>query len=138
MDMTRIFKIAASGMTAQTIRLNTIASNLANANNVSSDPNKVYKARMPVFSTILEDASDSYSAPAGVRVERIVESQAPAVKMYDPGNPLADKKGYVYKSNVNSINEMANMMSASRGFQNNVDVLNTLKQLMLATIKLGE
>ena len=138
MDMFRIFNIAGSGMTAQSIRLNTIASNLANANNVSSDPNKVYKSRVPVFSAVFNNVNQRYSVSRGVKVDRILESKAPAIKLYDPGNPLADKQGYVYKANVNPVNEMASMMSASRSFQNNVEVLNTLKQLMTATIRLGE
>jgi flagellar basal-body rod protein FlgC len=138
MDMFRIFNIAGSGMTAQSIRLNTIASNLANANNVSGDPNKVYKAKVPVFSAVFSNINQQYSVSRGVKVDRILESKAPAIKLYDPGNPLADKQGYVYKANVNPVNEMASMMSASRSFQNNVEVLNTLKQLMTATIRLGE
>ena len=138
MDMFRIFDIAGSGMTAQSVRLNTIASNLANANNVSGDPDKVYKARTPVFSAVLSNINQQFSVSRGVKVDRILENNAPAIKMYDPGNPLADKQGYVYRANVNPVNEMANMMSASRSFQNNVEVLNTLKQLMMSTIRLGE
>ncbi len=124
-------------MSAQSLRLNTVASNLANANSVSGDPNQVYKARDPVFAAVMSGVRGDPSA-VGVQVAGIVEKQTAPVRSYDPGNPLANKQGYVYRSNVNPIEEMANMISASRSFQNNVNVLKTTKQLLLATLNLGK
>lgn len=135
--MLRIFDVAASGMSAETVRLNTIASNLANANSLSGDPQGVYRARHPVFAALLDRARGE-SEPVGVRTLGIVERPGEPEKLYDPANPLADTQGYVFRSAIDPIEEMANMMSASRAFQNNVEVLNTVKQLMLSTIRLGQ
>lgn len=135
--MLRIFDVAASGMSAETVRLNTIASNLANANSLSGDPQGVYRARHPVFAAMLDRARGE-SGPVGVRTLGIVERPGEPEKLYDPANPLADTQGYVFRSAIDPIEEMANMMSASRAFQNNVEVLNTVKQLMLSTIRLGQ
>ena len=125
-------------MSAQSLRLNTTASNMANAEAVSGNEKDIYRAKEPVFSTILNDNITDNKAAGGVEVVKIVESNAPAQKRYDPGNPLADKDGYIYSSNVNMIEEMANMISASRAYQNNVDIMNTAKQMMLSTLKLGQ
>jgi flagellar basal-body rod protein FlgC len=151
MSSFKIFDVAGSGMSAQSVRLNTVASNLANADSVSGDPNTVYKARHPVFEAIKNAAALHLSSPGGVgisstdqasgasvRVSSIVESTAPATERYDPGNPLADEHGNVYAPNVNVIEEMTDMISASRAYQDNVEVMNTSKDLMLATLKLGE
>jgi flagellar basal-body rod protein FlgC len=127
-----VFDIAGSALSAQTIRLNTTASNLANSESVDGDINKVYRARHPVFQTML----DSPEA-AGVRVRGIVESTTPPVQRYEPNNPLANKDGYVYMSNVNPIEEMTNMLSANRSFATNVDALNTARDLLLKTIAMG-
>ena len=135
MSLFKVFDIAGSGMSAQSVRLNTTASNLANANSVSTTPEQAYRARQPVFQTALERAAGSQAA--GVRVLGVTESPAPPLQMFDPGNPLADEQGYVFKSNVNIAEEMANMISASRSFQNNIEVLNTSKELMLRTLNLG-
>lgn len=137
-----IFDIAGSGMSAQSVRLNTVASNLANADSVSGDPATVYKARHPVFQAVqqqLQGASglDAQSG-ATVRVSGIMESQAAPQMRYDPGNPLANAQGNVYAPNVNVIEEMTDMISASRAYQDNVEVMNTSKDLMLATLKLGQ
>ncbi len=137
MSMFTIFDIAGSGMSAQSIRLNTIASNLANANNQASDPDSVYKARQPIFESVLAGLNPDQSG-LGVRVTEIVESQVAPKAAYDPSNPLADKKGFVYHTNVNPIEEMANMISASRTFQNNIEVMNTTKQLLMATLRMGQ
>ena len=135
MSLFKIFDIAGSGMSAQSVRLNTTASNLANANSVSTTAEGAYRARHPVFQTVLDRAAGSPSA--GVRVLGVTESQVPPLRVFDPGNPLADEQGYVFKSNVNIAEEMANMISASRTFQNNIEVLNTSKELMLRTLNLG-
>ena len=142
MSSFKIFDIAGSGMSAQSVRLNTVASNLANADSVSGDPATVYKARHPIFQAVqqqLQAASslDSQSE-AAVRVSGIMESQAAPQMRYDPGNPLANAQGNVFAPNVNVIEEMTDMISASRAYQDNVEVMNTSKNLMLATLKLGQ
>jgi flagellar basal-body rod protein FlgC len=142
MSSFKIFDIAGSGLTAQSVRLNTVASNLANADSVSGDPATVYKARHPVFQAVHAALNQGPTATDGasgstVRVSGIVQSNAPPSERYDPGNPLADQHGNVYAPNVNVIEEMTDMISASRAYQDNVEVLNTSKDLMLATLKLG-
>ncbi len=133
-----IFDIAGSGMNAQSIRLNLVASNISNANSVSSSLKDVYKSRQPVFAAQLRDVLDKNNSATGVDVKGVIESQAPAVMEYSPNHPMADKDGYIYKPNVNTIEEMANMMSASRSYQNNIQVLDTSKQLMLQTLRMGQ
>lgn len=146
MSSFKIFDIAGSGISAQSVRLNTVASNLANADSVSGDPATVYKARHPVFESVkasvaaqaLNAANGGTDAgSAAVRVRGIVESTADPTERYEPGNPLANADGNVYSPNVNVIEEMTDMISASRAYQNNVEVMNTSKELMLATLKLG-
>jgi flagellar basal-body rod protein FlgC len=135
-----VFDIAGSALNAETIRLNTTASNLANSESVDGDPAKVYRARHPVFQTLMDtsdDGLDSGAAGAGVRVRGIVESTTPPAKRLDPNNPLADKDGYVYMSNVNSIEEMTNMISANRAFATDVDAVNTARDLLLKTLSMG-
>ncbi len=134
MSSFRIFDIAGSALSAQSLRLNTVASNLANADAVSGDPDSVYKARLPVFKA---DTSQSATNPS-VQVLGVVESSATPQKRYDPGHPLADAQGYVYAPNVNPVEEMVNMISASRSYQGNVEVMNTAKQLALQTLNLGK
>ncbi len=129
------FDIAGSALTAQSLRLNLTASNLANMHNVSGDPDSVYRSRHAVF----QAANDPFSSVlAGVNVLGVVESQTPAIERYDPGNPQANAQGMVYASNVNPMDEMANMISASRSYQNNLEVINTSKQLLLRTLMLGQ
>lgn len=137
MSLFKVFDVAGSGMSAQTVRLNTTSSNLANAQTSAATPEEVYKARHPVFAAIMDEYS-SNNASAGVQVKEIVESNAAPQKIYQPGNPNADDEGYIYKANVNVIEEMANMISASRSYQSNVEVMNTTKQLMLRTLQLGQ
>jgi flagellar basal-body rod protein FlgC len=145
MSSFKIFDIAGSGLSAQSVRLNTVASNLANADSVSGDPATVYKARHPVFEAVkasvaaqaLGTTPSIGAADAAVRVRGIVESTAEPAERYEPGNPLANQDGNVYSPNVNVIEEMTDMISASRAYQNNVEVMNTSKDLMLATLKLG-
>jgi len=142
MSSFKIFDIAGSGLSAQSVRLNTVASNLANADSVSGDPSTVYKARHPVFQAIQQQlqgaASLDNQSEATVRVAGIVESQAAPQMRYDPGNPLANAQGNIFAPNVNVIEEMTDMISASRAYQDNVEVMNTSKDLMLATLKLGQ
>ena len=137
MSSFKIFDIAGSGMSAQSVRLNTTASNLANAESVSGDPNTVYMAKHPLFEAIRNGLGKDAST-TGVAVKGIFENQAAPTARYEPGNPLADANGYVYSPNVNSVEEMTNMISASRSYQNNVEVMNTAKDMMLATLRLGQ
>jgi flagellar basal-body rod protein FlgC len=133
-----IFDIAGSAMNAQSLRLNLVASNISNANSVSSSSGGVYKSRQPVFAAELKGVMNNQDTASKVQVLGVVESQAPPIMEYAPNHPMADKTGYIYKSNVNTVEEMANMMSASRSYQNNVEVLNTAKQLILQTLKMGQ
>jgi len=137
MSSFKIFEVAGAGMSAQSVRLNTTASNLANADSVGSDPNAVYKARHPVFEAVRAQLGHKEMGSA-VQVKGIVEDQTPAAARYEPGNPLADANGYVYAPNVNVVEEMTDMISASRSYQNNVEVMNTAKEMMLATLRLGQ
>ena len=134
----KIFDVAGSGMSAQSVRLNTVASNLANADSISGDPNTVYKARHPVFEAVKASLSQQNGGNAAVHVKGIMESQTTPSARYEPGNPLANADGYVYSPNVNVVEEMVDMISASRAYQNNVEVMNTSKDLMLATLRLGQ
>ncbi len=124
-------------MTAQSLRLNLTASNMANANTLASTPEESYKSRQAVFQAVLQDSLDQGSG-VGVRSMGVVESQAEPSMRYEPHHPLANEDGYVYSSNVNAVEEMANMISASRSYQNNIEVLNTSKKLLLQTLKLGD
>ena len=142
MSSFKIFDIVGSGLSAQSVRLNTVASNLANADSVSGDPNTVYRARHPVFQAVKAQLGAGTSAidqasGSSVKVKGIVQSNVLPTERYDPGNPLANENGNVYAPNVNVIEEMTDMISASRAYQDNVEVLNTSKDLMLATLKLG-
>jgi flagellar basal-body rod protein FlgC len=137
MALFNVFDIAGSGMSAQSLRLNVTASNLANADSVSSSTGQTYRARQPVFAALLDERTRNGSA-VGVQVRGIVESQAPLRIQHAPEHPLADKDGYIHMPNVNVVEEMANMMSASRSYQSIVEVMNTSKQLMLRTLSLGQ
>jgi flagellar basal-body rod protein FlgC len=140
MSLFNVFNTAGSALNAQTIRLNTTASNLANAESVDGDPTKVYRARHPVFQTMMDESGmsfDSQDAGVGVRVLGVVESKTPPLMRYQPDNPSANKDGYVYSSNVNSIEEMTNMISANRSFATNVEAINTARDLLLKTISMG-
>jgi flagellar basal-body rod protein FlgC len=137
MSLFNVLDIAGSGMSAQALRLNTTASNLANAESVSSSSGETYRARQPVFSAIVKALGES-PAGTGVQVNGVVESQSPLRKQYQPGHPMADEKGYVYLPNVNMVEEMANMISASRSYQSNAEIAKTSKQLLMRTLTLGE
>jgi flagellar basal-body rod protein FlgC len=140
MSSFRIFDIAGSGMSAQSVRLNTVASNLANAESVSGDAKTAYRARHPVFEAVRAQlAGQSGGEPgAAVRVTGITEDMRAPEMRYQPGNPLANADGYVFAPNVNVVEEMVDMISASRAYQNNVEIMNTSKDLMLATLRLGQ
>ncbi len=138
MSSMNIFNIAGSGMNAQNLRLNLVASNISNADSVSSSLDDVYKSRQPVFAAELKNVLDKNQAASSVNVLGVVESQAPPIMEYAPNHPMADELGYIYKPNVNTVEEMANMMSASRSYENNVEVLNSAKNLMLQTLKMGQ
>jgi flagellar basal-body rod protein FlgC len=172
MSSFNVFDIAGSGMSAESVRLNTVASNLANADSVSGDPSQVYQAKHPVFQSVqalgaaalgaatLRAATLSMAAPgsgslgaaalaatsnhlaeqasASVKVSGIAANTAAPEARYDPSNPLANSDGYVYSSNVNVVEEMTDMISASRSYQNNVEVMNTARNMMLDTLKLGQ
>lgn len=139
MSLFNVFNISGSAMNAETIRLNTTASNLANAESVNGDATKVYRARHPVFQSMMDNeaALDDRDASVGVRVLGVVESATPPLRTYQPDHPLADKDGYVYTSNVNSIEEMTNMISANRSFSTNVLAINTVRDLLLKVISMG-
>ena len=138
MSLFSIFEIAGSALAAQAVRLNTTASNMANANSASSSIHTTYRARHPVFSTVMNDVGFSQQASYGVKVDGIVESQAPLRREYQPDHPMADESGYIYLPNVNVIEEMANMISASRSYQTNVDVVDVSKQMLMRTLTLGQ
>ncbi|RUO45079.1 flagellar basal body rod protein FlgC [Idiomarina aquatica] len=149
MSLFNIFNISGSAMSAQSVRLNTTASNLANANSVSSSADETYRARNPVFATALADAGGNYRGDsltnqtqagqaAGVKVKGIVESQKPLQIEYAPNHPMADANGYIYRSNVNTMEEMANMISASRSYQTNVQVADTAKTMTQRLLRLGQ
>jgi flagellar basal-body rod protein FlgC len=129
------FNISGSAMSAQSVRLNTTASNLANVETIASSEAGAYRSRQPVFQALLGD--HSRPGEVGVRMLEIVENQAPIERRYDPGHSLANLDGYVFGSNVNQVEEMANMISASRAFQNNVEVLTTSRDLLLRVLSLG-
>ncbi len=134
MSLFNVFDISGSAMSAQSQRLNTVASNLANADSATSSNGKPYKSKQVVFSAV---ASDS-PATSKVKVDKIVESAAPPRLVYDPKHPLADAKGYVTMPNVNVTEEMVNMISASRSYQNNVETMNAAKTMLLKTLTIGQ
>ncbi|RMD68807.1 MAG: flagellar basal body rod protein FlgC [Gammaproteobacteria bacterium] len=133
MALFQIFDIAGSALSAQAVRLNVTASNLANAESASSSIERTYRAREPVFAPLL----DAQGKAVGVKVLGIVESGAPLDRRYEPGHPLADGEGYVLYPNVDPVEEMANLISASRSYQTNIEVMNTGKRLLLKTLSLG-
>ena len=138
MSLSNLFEIAGSALTAQSQRLNTVASNLANADSATSSTGQPYRARQVVFATAPVAGPGANEAAQGVRVAGVVEDPSPLKQVYDPKHPLADDKGYVAMPNVNVVEEMVNMISASRSYQNNVDMMNTAKSLMLKTLSIGQ
>ncbi|MCW2098049.1 UNVERIFIED_ORG: flagellar basal-body rod protein FlgC [Pseudomonas psychrophila] len=147
MSLASVFNIAGSGMSAQTTRLNTVASNIANAETVSSSIDQTYRARHPVFATMFQGAqggngdslfNNQDAAGQGVQVLGVVEDQSELQARYEPSHPAADAKGYVYYPNVNVVEEMADMISASRSFQTNAEMMNTAKTMMQKVLTLGQ
>ncbi|WP_428242201.1 flagellar basal body rod protein FlgC [Gynuella sp.] len=146
MSLTNVINISGSGMTAQSVRLNTTASNLANAETVSSSIDTTYRARKPVFQVLQDSLINRDFSPvdletdvgSGVKVAAIVEKDAPLDIRYEPTHPMADENGYVYYPNVNVVEEMADMMSASRSFAVNVEVFNTAKTMLQKTLTMGK
>ena len=143
MSLMQIFDIAGTGMSAQSLRLNTTASNMANANSASSSADQTYRARHPVFAPLVNDAmtdmfAGSVSASTGVRVAGIVEDARPLQPRFEPGNPMANDEGFVYYPNVDIVEEMTNMISSSRAFQLNVDVMTAARTMMQRVLTLGQ
>lgn len=136
MSLFKVIDVAGSAMNAQSVRLNVTSSNLANAGSTSGDPDKVYRARQPVFSSFQQVMANQDGA-TGVRLSGIVESSAPLQVRYQPDHPEADDNGNVYVSNVNAVEEMVNMISASRSYKNNVEIINTTKDLLMQTLSMG-
>ncbi|BCO28907.1 flagellar basal-body rod protein FlgC [Rhodoferax lithotrophicus] len=134
MSMFSIFNVSGSAVSAQSQRLNVVASNLANVDAVAGPDGAAYKSRNVVFQTVPMGTD----ATAGVKVKEITESNAPFKRVHDPNHPSADAEGYVNYSNVNPVEEMVNMISASRSYQNNVEVMNTAKTLLLKTLQMGQ
>ena len=133
MSLFDAINVAATSLEAQSVRLNTVASNLANANAISSSEQATYRAQYPVFETMYNELTNA----AGVRVSGVVQSDLPATREYAPTHPMADDEGFIYRPNINSVEEMANMMEASRSYQNSIEAMNTAKQLILRTLTLG-
>ena len=140
MAFSNIYRVSGSAMTAQTVRLNTIASNLANAETAADSESGVYKARRPVFAAVYQNnelMQQRALTGARIQVMDVVESGR-AVERYEPNNPLADERGYVFYPDVNVVEEMADMMSATRNFETNVEVLNSVKSMQQSLLRLGE
>ena len=133
MSLFNIFNVAGSGMSAQAQRLNATASNLANADSVTDASGKAYRAKQVVFESVPIDGGST-----AVKVAQVVEDPSPLKQVYDPKHPMADDKGYVSMPNVNVVDEMVNMLSASRSYQSNVETMNAAKSLLLKTLTLGQ
>lgn len=134
MSLFSIFNVSGSAMSAQAQRLNVVASNLANADSATSANGEAYRAKQVVF----EATPSTNEASTGVRVQQVIEDPAPMKLVYDPKSPLADEKGYVTMPNVNVVDEMVNMLSASRSYQNNVETMNAAKSMLLKTLTIGQ
>ena len=146
MSLNDVFNISGSGMSAQSLRLNTTASNIANAETVSSSTGETYRARHPVFATMFTEQqgmgqslfASQEQAGQGVEVLGVVESDAELQSRYEPDHPMADEQGYVFYPNVNIVEEMANMMAASRAYQTNVEIMNATKTMLQRVLTLGQ
>ncbi len=134
MSLFNVFKIASSSMSAQSQRLNVVASNLSNADSTTSSSGEPYRARQVVFSAVETENSNA----KGVRVAGVVNDASPMRLVYEPSHPMANDEGYVEMPNVNVVDEMVNMMSASRSYQNSVDMMNTTKSLLEKTLTIGQ
>jgi flagellar basal-body rod protein FlgC len=140
MGMDNIFGIAGTALNAQLTRMNATASNLANAGTVSSNEADAFRAKRPVFKALIYEQMTHSGAPyvGGVKVDRMADDSVPPRRVSDPRNPLADKDGYVYQSNVSEVTEMVEMMASARSYQNNVEVINTARQLMMRTLDISK
>jgi flagellar basal-body rod protein FlgC len=138
MSLFNVFNITGSGMSAQSVRLNTTASNIANADSVSSSIDETYRARHPVFAAAMQKAAADQDSSVGVQVLGVVESNKPLNVEYAPEHPMADNEGFIYKPNVNVIEEMTNMISASRSYQTNVQLAESAKNMLNKTLVLGQ
>ncbi|HJV54203.1 MAG TPA: flagellar basal body rod protein FlgC [Noviherbaspirillum sp.] len=134
MSLFNIFNVAGSAMSAQGQRLNVVSSNIANADSATGADGKTYRAKQVVFAAVPTENA----AATGVKVQQVVEDASPLKMVYDPKNPLADEKGYVAMPNVNVVEEMVNMISASRSYQTNAETMNTAKNMLLKTLTLGQ
>ena len=136
MALDQIFGIAGSALNAQTTRMNAVASNLANASTVAGSDKDAFRGKRVVFKAVMEESVQQrdLNFKGGVKVDALTDDPSPVRRMSDPGNPMADKDGFVYLSNVNEMTEMVERMAASRSYQNNVEVVNTARQLMLRTL----
>jgi flagellar basal-body rod protein FlgC len=140
MSITNIYGIAGTALNAQITRMNATASNLANAGTMSGTEAEAFRGKRAVFKALVSDEMTNAGSPylGGVKVDRLVDDQAAPRRVADPKNPLADKDGYVYQSNVSEVTEMVEMMAAARSYQNNVEVINTARQLMLRTLEMSK
>jgi flagellar basal-body rod protein FlgC len=136
-DLFRVFNTSASALTAQSVRLNTVASNLANASTAASTPEAAYKSKQVLFQAVL-DQEDPNGVAMPVRVAGVVDSEAEAIPTYEPNHPQANQDGYVFRPAISVVEEMANMMSASRSYEANVEVMNTSRQLLQRTLQVGQ
>ncbi len=138
MSLYNIFDIAGSALSANSVMLNTTASNMANAQSVSSSSGETYRAKHPVFQTLYQNRLGLSSQTPGVQVAGIVDSNAEPLKRHSPDHPMADAEGYIYTANINIVEEMADMIAASRSYQTNLQVATTAKQLLQRTLTLGQ
>lgn len=132
-----IIGVASTALNAQVTRMNATASNLANAGTVAGSEQTAFRAKRPVFKALMSEELTNAAAQyvGGVKIDRITDDPAPVRKVSDPKNPLADKDGFIYQSNVNEVTEMVEMTAAARSYQNNVEVMNTARQLLLRTLE---
>ena len=137
MSLANILKLSGGALNAQTVRLNTVASNLANTETVSSSADTAYRAKRPIFQTVMQNATQEVESGFGVKVKGISETRKPNQQVYDPENPLADKDGYVYRSNVNPLEEMTDMLDAARSYETALTTASTARELMMRTIDMN-
>lgn len=138
MSLDNIIGIAGTALNAQMTRMNTTASNLANASTVATNEAEAFRAKRPVFKALLQEKMTHAGAPfvGGVKVDQITDDPTPVRRVFEPHNPLADEAGFVYHSNISEVAEMVEMMSAARSYQNNVEVINTARQLLMRTLEI--
>jgi flagellar basal-body rod protein FlgC len=138
MSINNIFGIAGSALNAQMVRMNSTASNLANASTVASSAEEAFRAKKPIFQALLSEQQTNQGSQyvGGVKVAELIEDPTAPAQIYDPSNPKADENGLIYLSNVNEVSEMVDMMASARSYQNNVEVINTARELMMRTLDL--